>query len=396
MCQSEADPELKYLARKAFTRLKQNSKINLEKLSNESKELVDKLLKQGGDKRKEVYQRVFNSDNNLLKIELLKRTFQDVKAYEERVFLTDLIKSSLLNTKSPELMAILIKALGIFGSEKEVTLLQKYLNHKDARIIANAVESLDFIGVDYSSSMVSHLLSHEDNRVRGNAIQLIFKSDQDKGCKEIQKLAVSDKAWMRSTALYCISNLDFQYKNDLLFSMLIKEWDLEIKEKIMQLCEQIADLDFARDLCQDSIQNNHQEFSSLLTNICKKLSIDESLLKQEVIEAIEKQQKTYKSDQIQTSDQQKKMAAKSKVQKEKEKSKQTPLWQVAALSFSLFFVLSSTVFFKMKFIDQKSYTLDPFSQKKSKSKESTKLLMSAERLINQKKYKDANHSIQKY
>ncbi|PCJ20108.1 MAG: hypothetical protein COB02_05780 [Candidatus Cloacimonadota bacterium] len=397
MVLKEPDPELKYLARKAYSRLQANSKKKSNNKTSDVKALVDKLLNQSEEKRKEVYQRVLSSDNDLLKMELLNRIFRDIKAHEEKDSITKLIKSNLSNCKTPDLIPVLIQALGIFGTEKEITIIQKYLHHSDARVVANAVESLDFIGVDYSASMVNHLLSHEDNRVRGNAIKLIFQSNPEKGIQEITKLSKSNKAWMRATALYCIKSLDFENKPELLLEMLENEWDNEIKDKIFDLSSQIADLKFAKILIKNSLKNESTEFDKLLQTICSRLAVDFDLLKNEMIKELSNKAQANKIKHIEDQAKKQQNTAKSKVIHEKQKiKKKTPIWQIAALSSSVVVLFSCITLFKLKVIDQKSYSLNPFSQKKAKNSDSIKLLMQAERFINQKQINQAINDLNNY
>lgn len=385
MCQSEPDQELKYLSRKALTRLRQNSKSTSPNKNNDPKVLIDQLLKQNPDKRQAVYKRVLDSDNSPLKIELLNRLFKDVKAYEERSDITSLIRDNLKG-KDVTTLPTLIKAIGIFGSEKEVSLLQKYLNHSDARVVANAVESLDFLGFDYTSSMVNHLLSHEDNRVRGNAIALIFKFDSTKGIKEIVNIAKSDKAWMRATALYCIDTLAFENKDQLLIDILKTEFDPDLKAKASKLCLKFCTIDFAKKLAHFANLQSDQSIKDLLIQVCKKLALDQDLLIEQVSSDIQNQSKEQKSKEARTKDSKKREQVKKKINAQKSQKNSTPLWQLVSFSLVVVTLLSFSLFIKIKVIDQKNYAINPLSKRKAITSDSKKLLMASERLINNKQY----------
>ncbi|MCO4782433.1 MAG: hypothetical protein KC646_08915 [Candidatus Cloacimonetes bacterium] len=395
MCQKEQNQELKYLAHKALKRLKQNSNGLRSNKNSDVKTLIDQLLKQSPDKRKEVYKRVLESSNDPLKAELLNRLFKDIKAYESRDYLTTLLRENLKKSGA-EILPTFIKAIGIFGSEKEVSLLQKYLNHSDPRVIANAVESLDFLGFEYTASMVNHLLTHEDNRVRGNAIGLIFKFNPEKGVKEIVRISLSSKAWMRSTALYCIDTYDFEDKLNLLFEMIQAEFDPELKAKISELIVKFCDLQFAKQFATFIKSNQDQGYQKLLSDICTKLAIDESLLDQEVNDEIIKKSKMDSSKKALSEDSKKREKAKSKIDTQKSQNKVTPKWQIACLTFSLVFAFSIFAFAKIKLIDQKSYIVNPISKRKEIPTDVKKNLMTAERLINSAKYKLATSKLKSY
>lgn len=238
MSEVDASPRLRYLAKKALDKLDLKSRPEFQ----ESRQLVAKLLRNSDGKRLQVFQRVLNGTDAYLKLELINALISEkiqqdnLKSKEDKQetkFLVDEIKIQLAKEKDLFLVAQYVKALGFFGSNREILLLQKLLNSDNSRVVANAVEALQKIDEVTAVSMVIPLLGHNDNRVRANAILLIYNQDSERAMSELLKMSTSNEVWMRSSALYCIKTLDFAEKENFLAQMLVEENDTEIMSDIL-------------------------------------------------------------------------------------------------------------------------------------------------------------------
>ncbi len=233
---SETDDSarLRYLAKRALNELNLKSRPEFQ----QARELIQKLLENVGEKRQKVYERVLTGNDSFLKLEMIKLLITDKLTHEQNqsennYFLADLLKEQLGKENDLYLVAQYVKALGYFGSNRDIHLLQKLLKNKNARIVANAIEALAKLDEITAVNMVIPLLQHKDNRVRGNAIMLVHSQDESRALQELLKMISSSQVWMRSSALYCIKTLDFKHKEQYLAQMLCAENDLNIINGIL-------------------------------------------------------------------------------------------------------------------------------------------------------------------
>ena len=223
--EEDESPKLRYLAKKGLDSLNIKARPEFQ----EAKDLIRKLLENVGSKRLEVYRRVLKGNDSFLKVEMINLSISDQSnSYDINSELVALIKEQLISETDLYLIAQYVKALGHFGSNKDVNYLQKLLQNKNPRIVANAIEALQLIDEITAVNMVIPLLKHKDNRVRGNAILLVHSQDPARALTELETMASSQMLWMRSSALYCIKTLEFEKKEEYLAKMLREESDENI------------------------------------------------------------------------------------------------------------------------------------------------------------------------
>ncbi len=232
--EEDESPNLRYLAKKGLSKLNIKSRPEFE----QARDLIRKLLENIGPKRLEVYHRVLRGKDSFLKLEMINLLISEHLSSAKidndcNNALVELLKEQLSKEKDLFLVAQYVKALGYFGTNKDINLLQRLLQNKNPRIVANAIEALQNIDEITAMNMVFPLLHHNDNRVRGNAILLVHSQDPARALKELAKMASSEKLWMRSSALYCIKSLNFDEKEQYLAQMFCDESDDSIINDII-------------------------------------------------------------------------------------------------------------------------------------------------------------------
>ena len=360
LAQEDEDAEVRYLARRALNSFNQINRADLDSARN----LIKKLLLNTGEKRKEVYTRIFASDDSFMKVELLRQLSKDKEALNNKKEIADLIRLQISKDQEKNLIPSYIIALGIFGTFRDLRLLQKYLQSPNPRIVANAIEALAKLEDPMAMNMVVELLNHEDNRVRANAITLIHKFDPERAQEEIRKISLSEKLWMRSSAIYCLVRLDIPKKVQIAGSMVEKEHDPELLNSLIQLLLSIGDLRSVQSLARRSVrEQNRQVLTSIdgaLRILCQNLQLEMEELKRDAEQELSSESKTEVSNDPVLS-----MEEPKRSKREKNTTKKTPFIPLFLLAGSLSFI-----FLLMRLgwdtgVVQKSYPLDPFTMKQA-------------------------------
>ncbi len=128
----------------------------------------------------------------------------------------DKLFNDIESEDNPLIRAIIVTVLGKLCDEKHITRIIALTEHTDSRIVANAVEALEFINSEKSIEALTKLLFHEDSRVKANVCKALWKfsgTKKDIGLMvmgRLKELVSSDKPWIRSSAIYVLSEI----KND--------------------------------------------------------------------------------------------------------------------------------------------------------------------------------------
>jgi len=146
----------------------------------------------------------------------------------------------LQGERDPWVVATLVKAVGALGDRSHVRLLQEYLHHDDARVVANTIEALEAVGADVVLPLLSPLLAAEDNRVRANAITALIHHDEAAAVDVVERMARSDKRWMRDSALYSLRRFDGRRAEPIVLGMLESETVPELMQGEAELLAEVG------------------------------------------------------------------------------------------------------------------------------------------------------------
>jgi len=281
LAQEDPDPEIRYIARKALNQFNLTHRPEFD----EARSLIQKLLQNTGEKRKEVYRRVFSTADSFMKIELLRSLIMDPEALEHKEFLTEILRGLIREEKDKSLVPTYIKALGTFGTSAELGLLQKSLQSRNPRIVANAIEALEELGEESAQNMVLPLLTHDDNRVRANAIRLVYKFDPQRARDEIMKISQSEHPWMRASALYCLRTLKIDDAPAIAAEMIDREEDKELFNTLLQLVLNKGDGQCARALVRRISKEKNSRLQSMqeeaFRSLCQNLGLNPEKVRRE-------------------------------------------------------------------------------------------------------------------
>ncbi|MDD2716913.1 MAG: HEAT repeat domain-containing protein [Candidatus Wallbacteria bacterium] len=104
--------------------------------------------------------------------------------------------------KDPNIISTLLIAIGKFGSEKEIKIINPFLSHEIPRIRANAIDALELIGSVRAYPLVISKLEDNDNRVRANAVRFVRELGGVNTQKILRAMAGSPGSAMRASAAY--------------------------------------------------------------------------------------------------------------------------------------------------------------------------------------------------
>ncbi len=385
LAQEDPDAEIRYIARKALNKFNLQHRPEFEEAST----LIQKLLQNQGDKRKEVYRRVFSTEDSFMKVELLRCLLQDEEALSHREELAQILKNLIREEKDRSLVPTYIKALGTFGSSSELPLLQKSLQSKNPRIVANAIEALEELGEESAQNMVLPLLSHEDNRVRANSIRLVHRFDPARGSVEVQKMSLSEHPWMRASALYCLRVLRIDGHDQILCAMIGQESDEDLLTTILETVTPEGYEKLARALAfrceREGITDLRDTLESTYENLCSKSGLDASNLRQQEKENLHRQQAQESQNEVESDLHHEAAEQKAPVMVESS----TKYKSLASLAGAVCVGLLILKLFWETGVVRKSYSLDPLSRGRAVDTHSQQIFLKADFLRARGQWKEA-------
>lgn len=138
----------------------------------------------------------------------------------------------------------MVGVLGKLCDDKHIDRIGEFTNDPDSRIVANAVEALEAIGSEKTIDILTRLLFHDDSRVKANVCKALWKfADKKKDIgnmvmARLRELMTSDKPWIRSSAMYVLSEIKTEEAIDLIKTCrndpekIIKDQAVETLKKI--------------------------------------------------------------------------------------------------------------------------------------------------------------------
>lgn len=141
--------------------------------------------------------------------------------------------------KDERLIASLIMALAVSGSQEIIEDLIPFLEHSTHRIRANTVECLGLLLPVDQKSILLPMLEDINNRVIGNSIIALIHDFKEKTLKALETLAQSSNLNEQLTAVYCIGTIG---TGDVLSNCdyLLESPFTEVKEKMVKALEDLS------------------------------------------------------------------------------------------------------------------------------------------------------------
>lgn len=139
------------------------------------------------------------------------------------------LEDILRTTDSRDVLALIIRVMGLSRNEKVVPVIASYLQDPDDRVRADAVEALTDAGVEYVVELVRPLLTDFNNRVRANTAKGLWKLGGVGVLQTLRQMLSEPDKWMRASACYALGEIGvFQVIEILLPAMSDPEPDVRI------------------------------------------------------------------------------------------------------------------------------------------------------------------------
>lgn len=130
----------------------------------------------------------------------------------------------------------LLTSIGQSADSTLIPIIQAYLDDENPRVRAGAIEALENIGNPEVAQMIMPFLKDEDNRVKGNAAKFLWRYSPDDVFDEMRDMLSSGKEWEEASALYVLSSIETNRKDELL-AIATKSVNPDIRKKAMAMLE---------------------------------------------------------------------------------------------------------------------------------------------------------------
>lgn len=111
-----------------------------------------------------------------------------------------LLVERLTTETHAEVIAAFLKAIGLLGSARELSLLAQYIDHAEPRIRAVVIEALFGLNTPVALPLIVPFLTDPDQRVRNTAALVLQKLGPDRSLHVLQQMLASPHVWMRTAA----------------------------------------------------------------------------------------------------------------------------------------------------------------------------------------------------
>lgn len=152
------------------------------------------------------------------------------------------IEFTLENHQDAYVKSAALSALGALSSSASVEIIKRYLADSDTRVRASAVEALG-VHLQTMPEMLRDLmpfLKDESNRVIANAVISLYPYARDEATLALQKLARSPLKYHRSSAAYCIGELQYPDVMNIVLPLINTEPERDVFERALNAIGRIS------------------------------------------------------------------------------------------------------------------------------------------------------------
>lgn len=137
--------------------------------------------------------------------------------------LADRLVPHLTREKDHWVLAAIVTGIGVLGNQDHVRALLPYLRHESPRVVANAVSAIYQLSPETAFQLAAPLLAHQDNRVQGNVLMILAERDSERCVTHLRLMASSRRDAYRSTALFCLKQVEPAVAAEIALEMLVSE-----------------------------------------------------------------------------------------------------------------------------------------------------------------------------
>ncbi len=263
------DPEVKYLARKAYETLAKKSRSPIPKQEEKKDFTKDELIKYLSD---------YDYQKRLQAVQYIRE--------KKLIELLPEIEKLLKNERHEFVISAAVKALAELGKDTYKDLIISFLEHPDSRVVANTIEAIEIAGIREAVSKIMQLMNHEDNRVRTNAIKAVLSLSGSSMISEISSMVYSEKVNFRDSAAYflagAIESIDKKFipKIKEFVTFLLQDPVISVRKKVLEVAKKYFSDSLAELIEKVEAINEREEFiNTLLTREIPDISaVEEKIL----------------------------------------------------------------------------------------------------------------------